>query len=205
MTEFFQTIFEWYMANLNYYTITLLMFIEGSFIPLPSEVVIPFAAYKAAQGEMNFGLVLFFGTLGALLGSLFNYYFAIYLGRPLIYRFAKTKYARVFLITAEKIEEAEAYFNKNGKTSTFIGRLIPGIRQLISIPAGLARMNMRDFVLYTFLGAGIWNLILALVGYYMYEAKDNIIHYIGYLFLGLGALFVLYLVLKPTIQKKFKK
>ena len=162
--EFFQTLFDWYMANLNYFTIALLMAIESTFLPLPSEVVVPFAAYKAAQGDLNVFLVVLFGTIGALCGSLINYTLAYYLGRPLVYRFAESGIGRLFLLSKEKIEHAENYFIRNGRTSTFIGRLVPGIRHLISIPAGLAKMNLRDFMLFTFVGAGIWNIILAIIG-----------------------------------------
>jgi len=205
MMEFFQTLFDWYMANLNYFTIALLMAIESTFLPLPSEVVIPFAAYKAAQGELNIFFVVLFGTVGALIGSLFNYFLAYYLGRPIIYRLANTKFAHMLFVTAEKVEEAEIYFNKNGKSSTFIGRLIPGIRHLISIPAGIAKMKLVDFVIYTTLGATIWNIILAVVGFYLYDIKDQIIHYIAYILVGLGVLFVAYLIIKPRIHKKLRE
>jgi len=131
--EFFQTLFDWYMTNLNYFTVALLMAIESTFIPLPSEVVIPFAAYKAAQGDLNVFLVVFFGTVGALSGSLINYTLAYYLGRPIVYTFAESRVGKLFLLSREKVEHAENYFLKNGKTSTFIGRLIPGVRHLISI------------------------------------------------------------------------
>jgi len=203
MMEFFQTLFDWYMANMNYFTIALLMAIESTFIPLPSEVVIPFAAYKAAQGSLSiFGVVLS-GTIGALCGSLFNYFLSRYLGRPLVYKFADTRFAHLLLVTSEKVEHAEKYFIKNGKSSTFIGRLVPGIRHLISIPAGLAKMNLRDFVLYTTVGAGIWNIILAIVGYYAYSIKDQILHYMAYLLLVLGVGFLTYLIVMN--RKKIKR
>jgi len=194
--EFFQTLFDWYMTNLNYFTVALLMAIESTFIPLPSEVVIPFAAYKAAQGDLNVFLVVFFGTVGALSGSLINYTLAYYLGRPIVYTFAESRVGKLFLLSREKVEHAENYFLKNGKTSTFIGRLIPGVRHLISIPAGLARMNLRDFMLYTFVGAGIWNIILAIIGYYLYEMRDLIFPYLEYILYLAGAGFVVYLIIK---------
>lgn len=196
MMEFFQMLFDWYMANMNYFTIALLMAIESTFIPLPSEVVIPFAAYKAAQGALSFWGVILSGTVGALSGSLFNYFLARYLGRPLVYKFADTRFAHLLLVTKDKVEHAENYFIRNGKSSTFIGRLVPGIRHLISIPAGLAKMKLRDFVLYTSLGAGIWNIILAIVGYYAYSVKDQILQYLGYSLLALGVGFIIYLVIK---------
>lgn len=204
MMDFFQTLFEWYMANLNYFTIALLMAIESTFLPLPSEVVIPFAAYKAAQGVLSFWGVVFSGTVGALCGSLINYFLAYFLGRPLIYRLADTRAAHFFLVTKDKVLHAENYFIRNGKTSTFIGRLVPGVRHLISIPAGLARMNLRDFILYTFVGAGIWNIILAVVGFFMFEIKDQILPYIGYALLGLGAGFVIWLIIKNRTGKVVK-
>ena len=177
------------MANLNYFTVALLMAIESTFIPLPSEVVVPFAAYKAAQGDLNVFLVVFFGTVGALSGSLINYTLAYYLGRPIVYSFAESRVGKLFLLSREKVEHAENYFLKNGKTSTFIGRLIPGVRHLISIPAGLAKMNLRDFMLYTFVGAGIWNIILAIIGYYLYEMRDLIFPYLEYILYLTGASF----------------
>jgi membrane protein DedA with SNARE-associated domain len=194
--ELFQTLFDWYMANLNYFTVALLMAIESTFIPLPSEVVVPFAAYKAAQGDLNVFLVVLFGTIGALTGSLINYTLSYYLGRPIVYAFAESKVGKLFLLSREKVEKAETYFLKNGRTSTFIGRLVPGIRHLISIPAGLAKMNLRDFMFFTFVGAGIWNIILAIVGYYLYEVRDQIFPYMEYILYFLGAAFIVYLIIK---------
>lgn len=203
--EFINSVVEWYMANLNYFTVAFLMLIESSFIPFPSEVIIPFAAYKAAQGGLNiFGVVLA-GTLGALAGALINYYLAVYLGRPIVYRFAESKAGRMFLLSEEKVVHAENYFNRNGKSSTLIGRLVPAVRQFISIPAGLARMNLRDFILYTFVGAGIWNIILALIGYFIYDIKDQIFPYLEYILYGFGAAFVIYLLMKSIKSRKAKR
>jgi membrane protein DedA with SNARE-associated domain len=198
----FHSLFDWYMSNLNYFTVALLMAIESTFLPLPSEVVIPFAAYKAGQGDLNVFVVVIFGTIGALSGSLINYTLAYYLGRPLVYRFADSKLGKVFLLSKEKIVHAEEFFIKNGKTSTFIGRLVPGIRHLISIPAGLARMNLRDFMVFTFVGAGIWNIILAVIGYYLYEIREQIFPYIGHILLGLGVVFTVYLIIKARKSNK---
>lgn len=191
--ELFHSLFDWYMAHLSYLTVALLMAVESTFLPLPSEVVVPFAAYKAAQGDLNVFGVVIFGTIGALCGSLINYFLAKYLGRPLVYRFADSGVGKLFLLSKEKIEHAENYFIRNGKSSTFIGRLVPGVRHLISIPAGLAKMNLRDFMLYTFAGAGIWNIILAVIGYYLYGIREQIFPYIGYIFLALGIGFAVYL------------
>lgn len=200
--EIFQELFNWYIANLNYFTIALLMAIESTFLPLPSEVVVPFAAYKAAQGNLNVFGVVIFGTLGALCGSMINYFLARYLGRPLVYKFAESGIGRLFLLSKEKIVHAENYFVRNGRSSTFIGRLVPGIRHLISIPAGLARMNLYDFMFYTFIGAGTWNIILSIVGYYLYEIREQIFPYIGYILLTLGVGFVVYLFLKEKRNRR---
>jgi len=200
--EIFNSVLDWYMANLNYFTVALLMTVESSFIPFPSEVVIPFAAYKAAEGDLNIFLVVLSGTIGALTGALINYYLAKYLGRPLVYRFAGSAAGRIFLLSKEKVEHSEQYFIKHGKSSTFIGRLVPAVRQLISIPAGLARMNIRDFVLYTLAGAGIWNIILAVIGYFIYDLRDKIFPYLDDILIVLGVVFVGYLVFKGIRQKR---
>ncbi|NMC39542.1 MAG: DedA family protein [Bacteroidales bacterium] len=200
--EIINTIVDWYMANLNYFTIAFLMIIESSFIPFPSEVVIPFAAYKAAQGDLNIFGVVIAGTVGALVGALVNYYLSKYLGRPLVYKFAGSTFGKFLLLSEEKVEHAESYFIKHGKASTFIGRLVPAVRQLISIPAGLSKMNLRDFIVYTTIGAGIWNIILAVIGYYIYDLKDKIFPYIDEILIGVGVIFVAYLVIKGIIQKR---
>lgn len=199
---FFQTLFDWYMANLNYFTIALLMAIESTFLPLPSEVVIPFAAYKAGQGDLNVFFVVLSGTIGALSGSLINYTLAYWLGRPLVYKFADSRLGKLFLLSKEKVMHAEDYFIRNGKASTFIGRLVPGVRHLISIPAGLAKMSLRDFMLYTLIGAGLWNIILAIIGYYLYAIREQIFPYIGHILLGVGVIFVIYLIIKARKNGK---
>lgn len=155
------------LQHLNYFWVTVLMAIESSFIPFPSEVVVPPAAYRAANGELNIFLVVLWATVGCNIGALFNYYLAKYLGRPVMYKFAASKLGRMCLLSPEKIEQAEQYFVKNGATSTLVGRLIPGIRQLISIPAGLAGMPIGPFLLYTTIGAGAWNAVLAGIGYWL--------------------------------------
>lgn len=190
------------MTHLNYFTVGLLMVIESSFIPFPSEAVIPFAAYKAAQGELNIYGVVISGTAGALTGAYINYFLALYLGRPLVYKLAGSKFGRIILLSREKIMHAENYFLRNGKSSTFIGRLVPAVRQLISIPAGLSGMRLSDFTFYTVAGAGIWNLILALIGYFMYEIREQIFPYLKHILLIAGALFVIYLIIKAFLQKR---
>lgn len=155
----------WCLSHLNYWVITLLMAIESSFIPFPSEIVVPPAAYQAANGDKNVFLVIFFATLGALIGAVINYAMAYYLGRPIIYKFANSRIGHMCLIDEHKVQVAEKYFDDHGAVGTIIGRLIPAVRQLISIPAGLARMKFSKFMLYTFIGAGLWNTILAAIGY----------------------------------------
>lgn len=195
----------WCLEHLNYWVITLLMAIESSFIPFPSEVVVPPAAYKAATtGELNIFLVVLFSTLGACIGAAVNYYLALYLGRPLIYRFAESRIGHMCLLDGAKVETAERYFDKHGAVGTFFGRLVPAVRQLISIPAGLARMNIARFFLYTTLGAGIWNCILAAMGWYIGrnysgQLEEKVAEYSGELkivMLVLGAAVVLYLAYK---------
>ena len=162
------TLIQFCLDHLNYWTVTLFMAIESSFIPFPSEAVVPPAAWKAAvTGEMSLVLVILFATLGAIIGALINYFLAMWLGRPIVYKFANSRIGHMCLIDEAKVQNAEAYFDKHGAISTFVGRLVPAVRQLISIPAGLARMGMGRFLLYTTLGAGTWNVILALLGYYM--------------------------------------
>ena len=145
LASVFSSLIDWYLSNMNYLTIMILMAIESTFIPLPSELVLPPAAWLAAQGEMNLFLIILFSSIGCVLGALINYTLSFYLGRVIIYGLADSKYARFFFINRVKLQKAEDYFIKNGNVSTFIGRLIPGIRHLISIPAGLAKMDIKKF------------------------------------------------------------
>lgn len=198
---------SWYMDNMNYGTVTLLMTIESSFIPFPSEVVVPPAAYKALEEDsnMNIVLVVVFATLGAIIGAVINYFLALWLGRPIIYKFVETRFGKMCLLSKEKVEKAEQYFDKHGKSSTFIGRLVPVIRQLISLPAGLAKMNIFVFTGFTALGAFIWNIMLAVLGYIGHGNKeliDQYSHELSYILLGLGVLFVIYLIYKGVSKKK---
>jgi len=202
--NYFNSVIDWYMGNINYFTITLLMAIESSFIPFPSEVVIPPAAWKAAQGELNVYLVVLCGILGSLLGAIFNYYFALLLGRKLIYSLSETKIAHLMLINRQSVEKSERYFLKYGNLSTFVGRLVPAVRQLISLPAGLAKMNMKAFLFYTTLGSGIWTIILAALGYYLYTQKELLNRYyeeIWWVLVVVGVLFLAYLVVKTMRGK----
>lgn len=164
--------FQWFVDNANYLFVFVFMVVESSFIPFPSEVVVPPAAYLActntgAGADMNVWLVVFFATLGALCGAFINYYLALWIGRPVVYSFADSRLGHALLINREKVEKAESYFDKHGAISTFIGRLIPAIRQLISIPAGISRMNVGQFALFTALGAGVWNGVLAFLGFWL--------------------------------------
>lgn len=157
------------LENLNYINVMILMAVESSFIPFPSEVVVPPAAYMAAEGKMSFSLVLLFATFGSLIGATINYFLALFVGRPIVYKFAGSKLGRMCLLNEEKIMQAEKYFDKHGAIATLIGRLVPAVRQLISIPAGLARMNFGYFTLYTIIGAGFWNVVLACIGWYLHS------------------------------------
>lgn len=207
---------NWYANNMNYLSITLLMTVESSFIPFPSEIVIPPAAYVAGKVDsslhatesypINVLLIVLFGTIGAMLGAIINYLLAMWLGRPIIYAFADSKVGHLCLLSSEKVKKAEDYFNEHGKVSTFVGRLIPGIRQLISIPAGLSKMHFGQFLLYTFLGAGIWNVVLALLGYIAHGQMDLIHAYSHELSIAIMALLgivIVYFVVK-TVAKRLK-
>ena len=198
---------NWYSKNMNYTTITLLMTAESSFIPFPSEIVIPPAAYIASnpESDLNIFLVVLFGTIGALIGAYINYFLALWLGRPIVYKFADSRLGRFFLLSKEKVVKAETYFNNHGKTSTFIGRLIPVIRQLISIPAGLAKMNFLAFSIYTFIGAMIWNIILAALGYLAHGQKDLIDKYnkeLSIAIVVIVVLVILFFIIRKLIKRK---
>ena len=160
-----EEIYTWIASNMDYWVVTLFMAIESSFIPFPSEVVIIPAAYIAInQGTMSIPMIVLAGTLGAIIGALVNYFLALWLGRPIIYKFSDTKLSHMLLIDRDGVEKAEKYFADHGAVGTFVGRLIPVIRQLISIPAGLAKLKMTTFLIFTGLGAAIWNAVLACLG-----------------------------------------
>ena len=203
------------LEHLNYWTVTLFMAIESSFIPFPSEAVVPPAAWKAAvTGEMSIPLVVFFATLGALIGAFVNYYLALWFGRPIVYKFANSRIGHMCLLDEDKVKHAEEYFDKHGAVSTFVGRLVPAVRQLISIPAGLARMGLLRFVIFTSLGAGAWNTVLAILGYYMSKipgmdseaavmaAVKEHSTVIGYCIFGVVAFVVGYLIYKGCKKGK---
>ena len=197
---------EWCLDNLNYGTITLLMAIESSFIPFPSEVVVPPAAYKAAAtGELNVWLVVFFATLGALIGAFINYFLALWLGKPIVYKFANSRLGHMCLLDEQKVIKAEQFFIRYGVAATLVGRLVPAVRQLISIPAGLAKMNIAKFALFTAIGAGAWNAVLATMGYLLEAVvpEEQLIatvtkysHEIGYGIIAVVAIALAYLIYK---------
>lgn len=193
-----------FSQSIGYWGIVLLMAIESSFIPFPSELVVPPAAYLAAQGKMNIWLVILASITGSMIGAYFNYYLAYYLGRPLIYKLANTKVARFLLIKPESIKKSEDYFTKYDKASTFFGRLVPVIRQLISLPAGFVKMPIWSFTLYTFLGSTTWTLVLAGLGYF-FGANEEVWHKyyaeISYGIVALAVIFVVYLVYKNRKKK----
>lgn len=157
------------LEHLTYPIIWFLMLLESTVIPVPSELVVAPAAYHAAGGNMNIVLVIIAATIGADCGATINYLAGYYLGRPIIYRFANSKWGKLCLLNQEKVEHSEKYFNNHGMAATISGRLIPGVRHLISIPAGLAKMNYWKFLLYTTIGAGTWNIILAAMGWYLHS------------------------------------
>ena len=199
------------LNNLNYPTIFFLMMLESTVIPVPSELVVSPAAYHAAGGNLNMWLVILFATLGADLGATINYVVAYYVGRPVIYRFANSRLGHLCLLNQEKVEKSERYFDSHGKLATITGRLIPGIRHLISIPAGLARMHYGHFLLYTTLGAGCWNIILAGLGWYLHtivpeeQLHDKILEYgdyIKWIIITLVLIAIIYFVVKKRLSKR---
>lgn len=207
----------WYTNHLSYWSVTMLMALESSFIPFPSEIVVPPAAYAACNVEsplytteskpLNVLFVILFATFGALIGALLNYAIAYFLGRPFVYWFADSKVGHICMLDGGKVKKAEDYFVEHGNISTLVGRLIPVIRQLISIPAGLAKMRLLPFVCYTTLGALVWNIILAVLGYVAHGQQDLISQYsdeLSWILLGTFAIFVVVFVVK-TIRKRKQK
>lgn len=212
-----QSLYNWFKDNMGYTLIFLLMAVESSFIPFPSEIVVPPAAYFACSGashaNINVVMVVVVATLGALIGACVNYLISMFIGRPVIYGFANSRIGHMCLIDAEKVEKSEKYFASHGAVSTFLGRLIPGIRQLISIPAGLARMNFFKFSVFTSLGAGIWNVALAVLGWWLstfvaepdlyaqLEANNKYLTYAGFALFGVIVLYIAYKGLKAKPMK----
>ena len=199
------------LSNLNYGTIFFLMMLESTVVPVPSEFVVTPAAYHAASGQLDVWLVILAATIGADLGASINYFVALYVGRPVIYRFANSRWGKMCLLNQEKVEQSERYFDEHGIVATLTGRLIPGIRHLISIPAGLARMHYGKFLLYTTIGAGAWHSILAALGWYLHaivpeeQLNDKISQYAEYIKIVILALVVLalaYLLIRHYTKRK---
>lgn len=211
-----QFLIDFVLQNLNYWWVLVFMAIESSFIPFPSEVVVPPAAFLSMMEDnpMNICLVVVFATLGADLGALVNYFLARWLGRPIVYRFADSRFGHMCLIDRAKVEHAEEFFRNHGASSTFFGRLVPAVRQLISIPAGLAGMNIGRFLLFTTLGAGVWNSVLAFLGYMIHRYTDlkttrevadlaaRYSHEIGYIILACAVVVVAFLIYKGLKKTK---
>lgn len=201
------------LDHLNYGWICLLMLLESTVIPVPSELVVAPAAFNAAEGTLNIWLVILFATIGADCGASINYAAGYYLGRPLIYKFANSKWGKLCLLNQKKVEQAEKYFDDNGAVATITGRLVVGVRHLISIPAGLARMNFWRFLLFTTIGAGIWNCILAALGWWMHsfvtreELNGKIEEYSDYIKITLIVLVIgviIFFLIKHFLREKNK-
>lgn len=211
-----EKLYYWLKDHMNYWTVLVLMAIESSVIPLPSEVVVPPAAYFSLQANssLDFWVVILVATAGAYLGSVINYGLSMIIGRPIIYAFADSKVGHFLHLSKEKMERAELYFQKKGSISIFFGRLLPAVRHLISIPAGLSRMNFGTFSMFTIIGAGIWNVILAGLGYLLYRVVpddsqffaqlEHYNHYLkiaGFVLLGAVILYIIYKVYKKKNNK----
>lgn len=220
------TLFQWVVENASYLLVFLLMAVESSFIPFPSEVVVPPAAFLAAQSvrqlqyhgttiqvaDMNVYIIVLVATAGAIVGALVNYVLSVWIGRPLVYKFADSRIGHACLIDKAKVIKAEKYFDKHGAVSTFVGRLVPAVRQLISIPAGIARMNIWKFIIYTGLGAMVWNAVLAGLGYWLglhvnidglFTQVEKYNDYLTYVGLGIGVIcvgIILFNAFKPKTK-----
>ena len=198
------------LSNLNYGTVYLLMLLESTVVPVPSELVVAPAAYHSAAGHLNIWLVVLFATLGAMTGATINYLAGYYLGRPIIYKFANSRLGHLCLLNQSKVEKSEKYFDDHGMVATITGRLIPGIRHLISIPAGLAKMNYWKFLLYTTIGAGAWHAILAVLGWYLHDIvpeeqlNDKILEYGEYIKVGICmivAIALVYFIIRYLVRR----
>ena len=213
-TGFVADVLTWYDAHMNYSTVGLLMALESSFVPFPSEVVIPPAVYVACNPDTRSGMtiwvIVLIGTLGALIGAYINYFLSRWLGRPIIYAFAASKVGHLLNLSKEKVQRAESYFNDHGNVSTLVGRLIPVIRQLISIPAGLSKMNLATFTFFTLLGAGAWNVVLALLGWLAYKAADPSViekysHQFSVAIVVIFVAVVAFLIIRSVLRKRKQK
>ena len=199
------------LQHLDYLNITLLMLLESTVIPVPSELVVAPAAYYAAGGNLNVVLVVLVATIGADIGASINYVVARYVGRPVVYKFANSKLGHMCLLNEEKVKKSEEYFDKHGVAATLTGRLIPGIRHLISLPAGLTKMNYWKFLLYTTIGAGAWHAILAAMGWYLHsivpddKLNETMEKYNIYIIAGIIAIVAIVIVFFVVKHKRSKK
>jgi len=196
----FHNIIDWIVqtvGSLGYIGIFIMMFLESSFFPFPSEVVMVPAGYLASKNEMSFTIALLAGIFGSLVGAIFNYYLAKHFGRAFL-----LKYGKYFFLKEDSLEKLEKYFKSHGEISTFTGRLIPGIRQYISLPAGMAKMDLKKFSIYTALGAGIWALVLILVGYFIGENETLIKEYLKTITIITILLVVMIIFIYVIISKK---
>lgn len=210
----FSSLFEWYFSHLNYWVLTILMILENSLVPLPAELIVAPAAYRAAHGEMSLVSVIMCSTLGSTVGALINYWLSRHLGRYLVYRFAESRVGRVLMLDSAKMEKAEQLFLRHGNISTFFGRLLPFGRQLISIPAGLAKMPVWSFLLYTTVGSAIWNGLLSGAGYYLAqilpreklaEALDEYSNVSGIIFfIAIPMIYIIYRYVRKRRSSKEK-
>ncbi len=218
-----QYLLQFFIEHAGYWMVFLFMVIESSFLPFPSEVVVPPAAFIAAQSShtlfyngqnltipnLNVFLIVIVATAGAIVGALINYFISMWVGRPIVYAFANSRLGHACLIDSAKVEKAEKYFDNHGAVSTFIGRLIPAVRQLISIPAGLSRMNLIKFIIFTGLGAMLWNIILAALGYWLGTTIDvnqlytSVEKYNSYL--TIGGIVILLLCVTYILWNAFRK
>ncbi|MBO4593305.1 MAG: DedA family protein [Bacteroidaceae bacterium] len=202
---------DYLLGQLDYCNITLLMLLESTVVPVPSELVVAPAAYMAAGGQLSVVLVVLFATIGADIGASINYFAARYVGRPLVYKFANSKLGHICLLNEEKVKKSEAYFDKHGVAATLTGRLIPGIRHLISLPAGLTRMNYWKFLLYTTIGAGAWHTILAAMGWYLHsivpqgKLDETIERYNTYIIGGIIAIVAIVIAVFVIKHKRHRK
>lgn len=200
-------LFDWYLNHLSYWVLTILMILENSVVPLPAELIVSPAAYCAANGEMSVVAIVLCTTFGSAVGALINYYLSRHLGRYIIYKFVDSRLGKLLMIDKEKLSRAEQLFLRHGNVSTFFGRLLPFGRQLISIPAGLAKMPVWSFLLYTIAGSAIWNSILSGVGYYLArilpreELSAAIGHYSMEMSIACVVLIVAYIIFKRIKNK----
>ncbi len=206
ISEVYHSVVEFllnFASSLDYAGIFLLMTLESSFVPFPSEIVLIPAGVLVQQGEMSFLLVFIAGVLGSIAGALINYFLALHLGRRAVNKLVY-KYGKIFFISENSISKSERYFEKHGEVTTFVGRLIPGVRQLISLPAGFSKMGLKKFVFYTALGAGVWSLILIYIGYIFGENMTFVEENLGLVSMALVFVALVVVLAYVLFRKKEK-